>query len=239
MVKASSVQKTKKHPHLWSYLSAVIFLIILFGFFCAFAIPMGLANSLNTMMNTAYDLLINTVFYLVAITVLAGALSAVLTEFGVVNLLNKLLSPLMKPLYGLPGASALGVVTAYLSDNPAILTLAEQPSYRKHFKAYQLPALTNIGTSFGMGLIVTTSVLGFAIKGEGQIGLSALCGNLGAICGSILSTRLMLLFTKRALSGVPEPVCEPEETDEQQDVGKKTFGLRLLDALMEGGKTGA
>ena len=34
---------------------------------------MGLVNLLNTMMNTAFDLLINTVLYIMGIAVLAGA----------------------------------------------------------------------------------------------------------------------------------------------------------------------
>ena len=38
-----------------------------------------------------------------------------LTEFGVVALINKLLSPLMGVLYGLPGAASIGIVTTYLS----------------------------------------------------------------------------------------------------------------------------
>ena len=45
---------------------------------------MGVINMVNTMMNTAFDLLINTCFYIMAIAVLAGAVAALLTEFGVV-----------------------------------------------------------------------------------------------------------------------------------------------------------
>ena len=45
--------------------------------------------------------------------------------YGFVSLANRVLQPLMKPVYGLPGAAALGIVTTFLSDNPAILALAE------------------------------------------------------------------------------------------------------------------
>ena len=103
---------------------AVICLLSIIAFFAIFAIPMGLSNAINTLMKTAFDLLINTVFYIMALAVIAGALSELMSAFGVVNLINKVLSPLMKPLFGMPGASALGIVTTYLSDNPAILTLA-------------------------------------------------------------------------------------------------------------------
>lgn len=47
---------------------------------------MGVINMVNTMMNTAFDLLINTCFYIMAIAVLAGAIAALMTEFGIVSL---------------------------------------------------------------------------------------------------------------------------------------------------------
>lgn len=150
-----------------------MFLAIVLLIFSLLVRPMGLVNTRNTLMNTAYHLLIDTSLYIMAIAVLAGAISALFTEFGVIDLLNRLLSPLMRPLFGMPGAAALGVVTTYLSDNPAILTLADDKGFRRYFKAYQIPALTNIGTSFGMGLIVTTFVLGLGGVVGTQVGLAA------------------------------------------------------------------
>ncbi|MBE7008981.1 MAG: hypothetical protein E7422_07590, partial [Ruminococcaceae bacterium] len=138
----------------------LVFLVLVVGVFGAIGAKMGVTNMLNTLMNTAYELLMGTVFYIMAIAVLAGALSALLTEFGVVSAINKLLSPLMKPLYGLPGASIVGVLATYLSDNPAILTLADDKNFLRYFKKYQVPALTNIGTAFGMGLIISTFMVG-------------------------------------------------------------------------------
>ena len=141
-----------------------VFLAIFLGFFVALCMKMGTVNMFNTMMNTAFDLLLNTVFYIMAIAVLAGAISALFSEFGVISLLNKLLSPVIRVVYGLPGASAVGVFTTYLSDNPAILTLAHDNTFRRYFKRYQLPALCNIGTAFGMGLIITTFYLYFYLN---------------------------------------------------------------------------
>ena len=137
-----------------------IFPIFFFGLFALLAFKMGLTNALNTMMRTAQDLLKNTVLELTAICVIMGAISGLLSEFGFVSLLNRLLQPLMKPVYGLPGAASLGVVTTFLSDNPAILSLAEDQNFRRYFKKYQFPALTNLGTAFGMGLIVCTYMYG-------------------------------------------------------------------------------
>lgn len=180
-------------------LEPFLFLCI-FGFvFSLLAIPMGLSNMLNTLMNTAYRLLIDTTLYILAIVVVTGAISALMTEFGVVSLLNRLLSPLMRPLYGMPGAASLCIVTTYLSDNPAVSTLASDLQYRRYFKAYQIPAIVNLGTSFGMGLIVTAFMLSLVKQAGPNTVLAVLCGNFGAVAGSVVSTRLMLRFMAKTI----------------------------------------
>ena len=74
-------------------------------------LKMGGVNMLNTLMNTGYQLLLETVFYIMAIAVLHGAISGMYSDIAVISMVNKLLSPLMKPLYKLPGAAAHGVIT--------------------------------------------------------------------------------------------------------------------------------
>lgn len=232
-------QATKKKRPLAGSSRSLVFLVVFFLLFALFVVPMGLANTLNTLMNTAYRLLVDTTLYIMAIAVLAGAISALLSEFGVIELLNRLLSPLMKPLFGMPGAAALGIVTTYLSDNPAILTLADDQQYRRYFKAYQIPALTNLGTAFGMGLIVTTFMLGLGDSAGPHIALAALCGNLGAVIGSILSTRLMLRSTAKVM-GREAPAGMPAETAPRTAAGtaESSGGMRVMSALMEGGRKG-
>ena len=220
-------------------LQPITFLAVLLLIFGAVGSKMGMVNMLSTLMNTAYELLLDTVFYIMAVAVVAGALSALLSEFGVVSLINKILSPLMKPLFGLPGAASLGILTTYLSDNPAILALAHDKGFRKYFKKYQLPALTNLGTAFGMGVIVTTFMMGLqSPKGESFLA-AALIGNLGAVVGSIVSSRLMLLRTAKVY-GKTEP-CDTEavvETEQTQQKEKQSLGMRIIDCLMTGGKSG-
>ena len=219
-----------------------IFLGCFLGVFVFLGNKMGVTNMFNTLMNTAYALLIDTVFYIMAIAVLAGAISALFSEFGVISLLNKLLSKVIETLYGLPGASAVGVLTTYLSDNPAILTLANDDNFRRYFKKYQLPALTNIGTAFGMGLIITTFLAGLkSPTGEG-FGIAVLVGNLGAIIGSIVSTRLMLRYTKKIFG--PDAPCELDGDDEDIDIRQfrkiRRGGpaMRFMDAVLDGGRSG-
>ena len=95
-------------------IEAGIFLILFFGTFTFIGNRMGLPNMLNTIMQTSYRLLLDTVFYIMAITVLSGALGKLLTEFGVVRLLEVMLKPLMKPVFNLPGVAALGGLMTFL-----------------------------------------------------------------------------------------------------------------------------
>lgn len=224
----------------------LVFLLILIGSVAVFSVIMGLSNFLKTLMNTAFSLLIDTCFYIMAIAVIMGALDALLTEFGVVRLLNRLLDPLMKPLYGLPGAAALGVVSTYLSDNPAILSLAEEQGFRQYFKKYQFYALTNLGTAFGMGIIVSTFMLGLTIQDEHLVA-AVLVGNLGAVIGSIVSTRLMIRQTKKEF-GEDEYAEDIHVTTEEhfpmiyhmsrRKKKRPSLGMRVLNASLQGGKGG-
>ena len=87
----STQQPKKKRGKHKSYAQTLLFLVVFCLIFSIFVIPMGLANTLNTLMNTAYDLLVSTTLYIMAIAVIAGAISALFAEFGVIDLLNDLL----------------------------------------------------------------------------------------------------------------------------------------------------
>lgn len=218
-----------------------VFLALLVGFFWLFTAKMGVVNMLGTLMQTAFLLLKDTVLYITAIAVIAGGLSGLLQEFGVIALIDRCLSPLMRPLFGLPGAASIGALTTYLSDNPSILALAADPGYRRYFKKYQLPALTNLGTGFGMGAIITTFVLGLAALDGKAYGLPALIGNIGAVIGSLVSTRLMLRFTKRVYGKEAPAEESPAQCAlprSRRVVRDGSIGSRFLAAMLEGGKTG-
>ena len=224
-----------KHKGLGKYIPAGIpCLLIVGGLFTWIGSIMGTSNMLNTIMKTAHDLLLNTVFYLMAICVITGALSKIFVEFGVVTLLEKLLRPLMKPLFNLPGVASLGAVMTFLSDNPAIISLAQDKHFSSYFKKYQFISLTNFGTAFGMGLLVIVFMIGQGFYAEPFIGL------FGAFCGCIVSTRLMQRFVVKAYPAyLTENVCETEEKDnesEQEDT--RSLFVRILDSLLDGGRTG-
>ncbi len=228
-----TIGRFKKDIGLENFLCLGLFLT----FFILIGRKMGGINMIKTMMNTGFDLLMNVCLYLMAIAVLAGAISGLFSEFGVIALVNKLLSKIMKPIYDLPGASSLGMLNCYLSDNPAILTLAHDDNFRRYFKKYQMPALTNLGTAFGMGLITTTTMMGLNVEGAVT---SALIGNLGAVIGSIVSVRLMMHATKK-MYGTTEFVevkSSVEIPENSRVVREGSAGSRFIQAILDGGKVG-
>lgn len=214
-------------------IEALVFLAIFLGVFSYIGNIMGLPNMLNTIMQTSYSLLMETVLYIMGITVLSGALGKLLTEFGVVRLLEVILRPLMKPLYNMPGVAALGGIITFLSDNPAIISLAKDKNFNRYFKKYQLISLTNFGTAFGMGLVVIIFMAGKGYLSAALIGLG------GAVIGSMISTRIMQKLIIKA-----HPEFETEAVSEGEDdpqISFKTEGslfLRMLNAILDGGKTG-
>ena len=214
-------------------IEAVVFLLVFFGFFGYLGSKMGLPNMMNTIMQTAYSLLLETVFYIMAITVVSGALGNLLVEFGVVRLIEVVLRPLMKPLYNLPGVAALGGIMTFLSDNPAIISLSKDAHFARYFKKYQLISLTNFGTAFGMGLVVIMFMMGKGFLPAALVGL------LGAVIGSIVSTRLMQRFI---LKSNPELNVEISDKDgDEEKISFKSEGsafLRFLNAILDGGKSG-
>lgn len=215
-------------------------LIFVIGFLGYLGYKMGVGNMFAVIMNTAYDLLINTAFYIMAIAVLAGALSSVFSEFGVTALLNKLLKPVMRILYGLPGASALGAVTCYFSDNPAIVPVAKEPGYAKYFKMHEWASMVNFGTTFGMGIIITGGILALGP----EFGISVVIGTLCAFIGGAFSVRWLMHFTKKIYGKdekVPEELLDAKVVPVEEgyrSIREGTPFERGMNATFDGGKAG-
>ncbi|MEG0300963.1 CD0519/CD1768 family membrane protein [Cetobacterium sp.] len=222
-------------------IEGVVCIVILSTLIYLLSSKMGGINMINTIIKTAHDLLLNTVFFIMGVSVIAGAFAGILSEFGVIAILNKLLSPLMRPLYRLPGAAVLGILTTYISDNPAILSLSADKGFTKYFKKYQLPALTNLGTSFGMGFIVSTFMIAQSGAMNENLVLPVIIGNLGAFVGSIVSVNLMINSTKKIFNENGDSLEETSSTSDYLNYREIRDGNvleRLLEALLEGGKNG-
>lgn len=219
-------------------ITCLLIILALFGYLGS---VMGMTNMLNTIMKTAHGLLLNTVFYLMSMCVLTGALGKILTEFGVVNLLQIMLRHVMRPLYNMPGVAVVASIMTFLSDNPAIITLSKNKQFAKYFKVYQYISLANFGTAFGMGLLVIVFMIGQGYFAAPLIGL------IGAASGGIIATRLMQYFickrypeyrTQDAISKEEIELLEKEKKKNADDEEKPNTFIRILNALLDGGKSG-
>ncbi len=225
----------EKQNRFKKYYAGIVCLLIVVGIFGGIGSVMGLPNMLNTIMKTAHDLLLNTVFYLMAICVITGALGAIFVEFGVVSLLERILRPLMKPLFNLPGVASLGAVMTFLSDNPAIISLAKDKRFSTYFKKYQFISLTNFGTAFGMGLLVIVFMISQGYFVEPFIGF------VGAFVGCICSTRIMQRFILKEYPNFRDEdaaVLDENDMKDEQTVKESSMFTRILNALLDGGKSG-
>lgn len=221
----------------------LIIIVALFGYMAS---VMGLANMLNTIMHTAHDLLLNTVFYLMGMCVITGALGKIFVEFGVVDLLQRLLRPVMRPVFNMPGVASLAAVLTFLSDNPAIIALSQDKGFARYFKKYQHVSLVNFGTAFGMGLLVLIFMVG-----QGYF-LAPFVGLFGAICGCVVATRLMQYFTLKMYPNYKHEdataITEYKGAEALPDVSFSEDGnekksddslfVRVLNAMLDGGKDG-
>ena len=226
---------SNKKVGIWKYIpDGIPCLVIVFALFALIGSKMGVPHMLNTIMKTAHDLLLNTCFYLMAICVITGAIGKLFVEFGVVKLLERMLRPLMRPLFNLPGVASLGAVMTFLSDNPAIISLAQDKRFSSYFKKYQYISLTNFGTAFGMGLLVIVFMVGQGFYAEPFIGL------IGAFCGCIVSTRLMQRFVVKAFPKFAEENATEGKfiAKEEEVVEEKSMFIRILNSLLDGGRTG-
>ncbi len=209
-------------------------------FFALFSIEMGMANFLGTMINTGYYLLINIAFWIMGVAVLTGAMAGIFSEFGIIALFNWVLGPFIRWIYKLPGVAGIGAVSAYLSDNPAVISLYKEKEFRKQFKNYQIPVLCNLGTSFGMGLVIAITFLSLGQNYEGNFFLAVFVGVIASIIGSVVSVRMLTHYSKKHynISKDDNPIKEVTGDEFMRETREGNTVNRFLESALDGGKNG-
>ena len=226
----------KKPVTLETYIVLALFIL---GF-AVFSFEMGIANFLSTMIKTGYYLLIEVAFWIMGVAVLTGAMAGVFSEFGIIALFNLTLGPIVKLIYKLPGVAGIGAVSAYFSDNPAVISLYKEKEFRKQFKRYQIPVLCNLGTSFGMGLVIAITFISLGQNHEGNFFLAVGIGVISAIIGSVVSVRMLNYYSKKHFN-VPKddnPIKQISSDEFMRETREGTFVNRMLESALDGGKNG-
>lgn len=213
-----------------------IMLIIFIGLFLLFSLEMGVANFLGSLLASSHYLLIEIAFFIMAVCVLTGAVAGIFSEFGVIALLNIVFGPIVKFLYRLPGVAGIAALSAYLSDNPAVISLYKEKEFKKQFKPWQIPVLCNLGTSFGMGIVIAITFMSY---GESYF-LSVGVGIIGAIFGSVVSVFLLTRFSRKhfKISKTESPFKKLETDELEREIRDGSPLNRLLESALDGGKNG-
>lgn len=211
---------------------------------------MGWSNMLSTMTSTGYSLMVNVVLSLLAVVVISGAWAALMQEFGIIYALEKTLGRVVGWIYGLPGKSLFGALLSFLSDTPVVAGLATDPKFVAPFRRYQVAGFIHMATSFGMGLVLMVFMMGIDYPEEYGVQLTtcATIGILASFAASAVTTRLQNWWLLKSdpslanpmLQNMPEPTLEEvhERSASHIQKYKQSFFSRVLDSIIDGGKSG-
>ena len=122
----------------------------------------------------------------------------------------------------------------FLSDNPAIISLASDRRFSSYFKKFQFISLTNFGTAFGMGLLVMVFMVGQGFFWQPMVGF------FGAFCGCVISTRIMQYFVIKNYPNflTEDVVSNKQAVEKEESRDESSLFVRILNSLLDGGRSG-
>ncbi|TMN86721.1 hypothetical protein CWB72_18790 [Pseudoalteromonas phenolica] len=167
---------------------------------------------------------------LFSVFVLAGLLLPLLLNFGLLELVGTLLTKVMRPLFGVPGRSAVNCVASWLGDGSVgILMTARQ--YEEKYYTQKEAAI--IGTTFSAVSITFCLVVIGQVKLEHLFAPFYLTVCLAGLVAAIIVPRLPpLSFKKSTYIDGTEPAHDAEAVPE----GKTLFQHALSVALQKAEK---
>lgn len=157
---------------------------------------------------------------LLCVFVLAGLLLSLLTDFGLLDFFGALLIRFMRPLFKLPGRSALNCIASWLGDG-SIGVLMTSKQYEEGF--YSKREATVVATTFSAVSIT------FCLVVISQVGLSNmflpfyLVVTLAGIIAALIVPRIP------PLSRIPDTYCvdTPRQEDVPEGMPAPRYGLQL------------
>jgi nucleoside recognition membrane protein YjiH len=203
----------------------------LFGTAFVLMTYLGVGPHAITSENTGALVLNDLLPVLFSVFILAGLLLPLLLNFGLLELVGTLLTKVMRPLFGVPGRSAVNCVASWLGDGSVgILMTARQ--YEDKYYTQREAAV--IGTTFSAVSITFCLVVIGQVKLEYLFAPFYLTVCLAGITAAIIVPRLPPLRFKKDLliDG-----SEPDANAELVPVGKTLVGHSLDVALAKADKS--
>ena len=165
---------------------------------------------------------------LFSVFILAGLLLPLLLNFGLLELVGTLLTKVMRPLFGVPGRSAVNCVASWLGDGSVgILMTARQ--YEDKYYTQREAAI--IGTTFSAVSITFCLVVIGQVKLEYLFAPFYLTVCLAGVVAAIIVPRLpQLRFKKDVLIDGEEPDGNAELVPEGKTLFKHSLDVALTKA---------
>lgn len=170
---------------------------------------------------------------LFSVFIFAGLLLPLLLNFGLLELMGALLSKIMRPLFNLPGRSAIDCVASWLGDGSVGILLTSK-QYEGKFYTQREAAV--VGTTFS-AVSITFSLIVIAQVGLEHLFLpfyAAIC--LAGLVAAVIIPRLPPLSTKK------DTYIDGSKPDADQDAvpqGHTAFSWGMDLALTKAGQVGS
>ncbi|ALQ08615.1 MULTISPECIES: YjiH family protein [Pseudoalteromonas] len=167
---------------------------------------------------------------LFSVFILAGLLLPLLLNFGLLELVGTLLTKVMRPLFGVPGRSAVNCVASWLGDGSVGILMTARQYEDKHYTQREAAI---IGTTFSAVSITFCLVVIGQVKLEYLFAPFYLTVCLAGVVAAIIVPRLPPLRFKK---DVLIDGSKPDANAELVPTGKTLFGHSLDVALAKADK---
>lgn len=205
---------------------SVVWLVVrLFGMAFVLMTHLGLGSEAITSANTGALVLNDLLPVLFSVFILAGLLLPLLINFGLLELAGTMLTKVMRPVFGVPGRSAVDCTASWLGDGSVGILMTARQYDQKHYTQREAAI---IGTTFSAVSITFSLVVLGQVKLEHLFAPFYATVCLAGVVAAIIVPRLPPLCFKKDLliDG-----SEPNRDAESIPTGKSLVGHSLDVAL--------
>ncbi len=173
---------------------------------------------------------------LFSVFILAGLLLPLLLNFGLLELVGTLLTKVMRPLFGVPGRSAVNCVASWLGDGSVGILMTARQYEDKHYTQREAAI---IGTTFSAVSITFCLVVIGQVKLEHLFAPFYLTVCLAGFVAALIVPRLPpLRFKKDLYFDGSEPDKDAESVPEGKTLVSHSLDVALVKARTAPGFTG-
>ena len=228
--KPAAICKSPLLKHLFD-VSWIWLVVRLFGMAFVLMTHLSVGSEMITSANTGALVLNDLLPVLFSVFILAGLLLPLLINFGLLELAGTLMTKVMRPVFGVPGRSAVDCTASWLGDGSVGILMTARQYDQKHYTQREAAI---IGTTFSAVSITFSLVVLGQVKLEYLFAPFYATVCLAGIVAAIIVPRLPPLRFKK---DVLIDGSEPDRDAETIPSNKTLFGHSLDVALAKAGNS--